>query len=164
MPMELAFSRGNTSGHANIRLAHVTWPRLDYGREFRRAGSDRCGGWTAHWAQAALIIVLLLTGCGIHGGHALIPFGKAVHIHEVAARPGARDPDRDLPAFGRPAPFSARGVFVRELVTVGDVGRSLHHEHDEAIDGDGPYHRPVEQDAGDHPDVDHLQGARRLVT
>jgi hypothetical protein len=31
----------------------------------------------------------------------------------------------------RPAAGSARGVFVRKLVTVGDVGRPLHHEHDE---------------------------------
>jgi len=38
-----------------------------------------------HWAQAALIIVLLFTGFAIHGSHALIPFGKAVQIHEVAA-------------------------------------------------------------------------------
>ena len=38
-----------------------------------------------HWAQAALIIVLLVTGFAIHGSHALIPFGKAVQIHEVAA-------------------------------------------------------------------------------
>ena len=38
-----------------------------------------------HWAQAALIIVLLFTGFAIHGSHSLIPFGKAVQVHEVAA-------------------------------------------------------------------------------
>lgn len=38
-----------------------------------------------HWAQAALIIVLLFTGFAIHGSHGLIAFGKAVRIHEFSA-------------------------------------------------------------------------------
>lgn len=38
-----------------------------------------------HWAQAALIITLLLTGFAIHGSHALIDFRTAVEVHETAA-------------------------------------------------------------------------------
>jgi thiosulfate reductase cytochrome b subunit len=38
-----------------------------------------------HWAQAALIIVLLFTGFAIHGSHALLDFRTAVEVHEIAA-------------------------------------------------------------------------------
>jgi len=38
-----------------------------------------------HWAQAGLIITLLVTGFAIHGSHALIDFKRAVAIHELAA-------------------------------------------------------------------------------
>lgn len=37
-----------------------------------------------HWAQAALIILLLFTGFAIHGSHGLIHFRTAVEIHEMA--------------------------------------------------------------------------------
>lgn len=34
-----------------------------------------------HWVQAALIILLLITGLEIHGAYTLLGFGKAVEIH-----------------------------------------------------------------------------------
>ncbi len=38
-----------------------------------------------HWSQAALVIILLVSGFAIRGVHELIPFGPAVRIHEAAA-------------------------------------------------------------------------------
>ena len=38
-----------------------------------------------HWAQAALIITLMLTGFEVHGSYVLFGFGKAVTIHTFAA-------------------------------------------------------------------------------
>jgi thiosulfate reductase cytochrome b subunit len=38
-----------------------------------------------HWAQAILIILLLLTGFTIHGNLNIIPFGKAVTLHNQLA-------------------------------------------------------------------------------
>ncbi len=38
-----------------------------------------------HWAQMALIMVLLFTGLAISGIHSLVPFGPAVMLHTVAA-------------------------------------------------------------------------------
>ena len=38
-----------------------------------------------HWAQAATIIFLLLTGFEVHGTYKLFGFGKAVNLHTIAA-------------------------------------------------------------------------------
>lgn len=38
-----------------------------------------------HWAQALLIILLLITGFAIHGSLNIIPFGKAVTFHNQLA-------------------------------------------------------------------------------
>lgn len=38
-----------------------------------------------HWTQALLIVVLLVTGFGLHGFHPLLGFGQAVMLHTVAA-------------------------------------------------------------------------------
>lgn len=38
-----------------------------------------------HWSQAALIIIMMMTGFEIHGSYALLGFGKAVSVHTVAA-------------------------------------------------------------------------------
>jgi len=38
-----------------------------------------------HWTQAALILILLLTGFEIHGSYQLLGFAQAVDIHTVAA-------------------------------------------------------------------------------
>jgi thiosulfate reductase cytochrome b subunit len=38
-----------------------------------------------HWSQAALILVLLFTGFGVHGSHDLMRFGTAVRWHTTAA-------------------------------------------------------------------------------
>ncbi|MDF1801292.1 cytochrome b/b6 domain-containing protein [Thalassovita sp.] len=38
-----------------------------------------------HWAQVLLIMVLLFTGLGLNGLHAVIPFGPAVMLHTIAA-------------------------------------------------------------------------------
>ena len=38
-----------------------------------------------HWAQAALIITMLLTGFEIHGTYTLFGWGKAVNIHTLSA-------------------------------------------------------------------------------
>lgn len=38
-----------------------------------------------HWTQVMLILVLMFTGAGLHGLHALIPFGGAVMLHTLAA-------------------------------------------------------------------------------
>ena len=38
-----------------------------------------------HWAQAALIITLMLTGFEVHGTYSLFGFGEAVGIHTTAA-------------------------------------------------------------------------------
>ena len=38
-----------------------------------------------HWAQAALIITLLLTGFEIHGSYKLFGFYKALDTHTTAA-------------------------------------------------------------------------------
>lgn len=38
-----------------------------------------------HWAQAALILVLLFTGFGVHGSHHAIRFGTAASWHTLAA-------------------------------------------------------------------------------
>lgn len=38
-----------------------------------------------HWTQVILIVVLMFTGAGLHGLHALIPFGGAVTLHTLAA-------------------------------------------------------------------------------
>lgn len=38
-----------------------------------------------HWAQAGLVITLLVTGFAIHGSHTLIGFRRAVEVHELAA-------------------------------------------------------------------------------
>lgn len=38
-----------------------------------------------HWAQMALILILLFTGFGIHGWHRLVDFETAVTLHTVTA-------------------------------------------------------------------------------
>ncbi len=38
-----------------------------------------------HWAQAALIITLMLTGFEVHGSYTLFGFEKAVNTHTIAA-------------------------------------------------------------------------------
>ncbi|PLX70206.1 MAG: cytochrome B [Azoarcus sp.] len=38
-----------------------------------------------HWSQAALIIIMMISGFEIHGSYALLGFGKAVSVHTVAA-------------------------------------------------------------------------------
>lgn len=38
-----------------------------------------------HWTQMALILVLMVTGFGLNGVHALLPFGPAVMLHTMAA-------------------------------------------------------------------------------
>jgi thiosulfate reductase cytochrome b subunit len=38
-----------------------------------------------HWTQAALIMLLMVTGFGLHGTHDLLPFNKAVWLHTLAA-------------------------------------------------------------------------------
>ena len=38
-----------------------------------------------HWSQAALIILLLVTGFEIHGSYILIGFKDAVEVHTVGA-------------------------------------------------------------------------------
>jgi thiosulfate reductase cytochrome b subunit len=38
-----------------------------------------------HWAQAALIIFMLLTGFEVHGTYSIFGFGKAVDYHTIAA-------------------------------------------------------------------------------
>jgi thiosulfate reductase cytochrome b subunit len=38
-----------------------------------------------HWTQAALIILMLLTGFEIHGAYKLMGWEKAVHLHTTAA-------------------------------------------------------------------------------
>lgn len=38
-----------------------------------------------HWAQAALIIVMLVTGFEIHGSYSLLGFEQAVDVHTLAA-------------------------------------------------------------------------------
>ena len=38
-----------------------------------------------HWAQMALIMVLLFTGLGLNGVHSMVPFGPAVMLHTLAA-------------------------------------------------------------------------------
>ena len=38
-----------------------------------------------HWAQAALIITMLVTGFEVHGTYQLFGFGKAVDYHTIAA-------------------------------------------------------------------------------
>ena len=38
-----------------------------------------------HWAQAATIIFLLLTGFEVHGAYKLLGFGTAVNLHTIAA-------------------------------------------------------------------------------
>ncbi|MGB0960364.1 MAG: cytochrome b/b6 domain-containing protein [Halocynthiibacter sp.] len=38
-----------------------------------------------HWCQALLIVVLVITGFGLNGVHALLPFGPAVMLHTIAA-------------------------------------------------------------------------------
>ena len=38
-----------------------------------------------HWSQAALIIVLMITGFEIHGIYSLLGFEKAVNLHTLAA-------------------------------------------------------------------------------
>ncbi len=38
-----------------------------------------------HWAQAALIVFMLLTGFEIHGTYKLLGFERAVHLHTLAA-------------------------------------------------------------------------------
>ncbi len=38
-----------------------------------------------HWAQAAIIVFLLLTGFEVHGAYKLFGFGQAVNLHTIAA-------------------------------------------------------------------------------
>ena len=38
-----------------------------------------------HWAQAALILFLALTGFEVHGSFAFLGFSQAVHYHRIAA-------------------------------------------------------------------------------
>jgi thiosulfate reductase cytochrome b subunit len=38
-----------------------------------------------HWAQAALIIFLMISGFEIHGSYTLLGFGTAVNLHTIAA-------------------------------------------------------------------------------
>ncbi len=38
-----------------------------------------------HWSQVLLIMILLFTGLGLNGLHAVVPFGPAVMIHTIAA-------------------------------------------------------------------------------
>jgi len=38
-----------------------------------------------HWTQMALIMLLMVTGFGLHGTHDLLPFDKAVSLHTFAA-------------------------------------------------------------------------------
>ena len=38
-----------------------------------------------HWSQMALILLLMVTGFGLHGVHDLLPFGTAVKLHTLAA-------------------------------------------------------------------------------
>jgi thiosulfate reductase cytochrome b subunit len=38
-----------------------------------------------HWSQAALIIVMMITGFEVHGTYQWLGFGKAVQIHTLAA-------------------------------------------------------------------------------
>lgn len=38
-----------------------------------------------HWAQAALIIVMLITGFEIHGSYALLGFETAINVHTLVA-------------------------------------------------------------------------------
>jgi thiosulfate reductase cytochrome b subunit len=38
-----------------------------------------------HWSQAALIMLLMLTGFAVHGSHRLVGFEKAVHLHTFGA-------------------------------------------------------------------------------
>ena len=38
-----------------------------------------------HWAQAALIITLMLTGFEVHGSYKLLGFAQAVSTHTTAA-------------------------------------------------------------------------------
>ncbi len=38
-----------------------------------------------HWAQALLVILLLITGFTVHGTFSIIPFGKAVTLHNQLA-------------------------------------------------------------------------------
>ena len=38
-----------------------------------------------HWSQAALVILMMITGFEVHGSFKLLGFGNAVNLHTVAA-------------------------------------------------------------------------------